>query len=62
MPNKNISQIFFWPLLIALVCMAGLIFSLVFDDARECLANAAIAIPVLVAVFFYWIQPWLSRR
>jgi len=62
MPNKQLSQIFFWPLLIAVISLAGLIFALVYDDAREWLANAAIAIPVLVAIFFYWLQPLITRR
>lgn len=62
MPNKKLPQIFFWPMLIALVSLAGLIFALVYDDAREYLANAAIALPVLVVLFFYWVQPLFSRR
>jgi hypothetical protein len=62
MPNKNLPQIFLWPVLIALVSLAGLILALVYDDAREWLANVAIALPVLVALFFYWLQPLFSRR
>lgn len=62
MPNKQLSQIFFWPLLIAVISLAGLIFALVYDDAREWLANAAIGIPVLVVIFFYWLQPLITRR
>ncbi len=34
MPNKQLSQIFFWPLLISLISLAGLIFALGYDDAR----------------------------
>lgn len=62
MQQKHMTRIFFWPLIIAGLSLAGLIFALVYDDARECLANAAIAIPVLVAIFYYWFKPWWMQR
>lgn len=53
MPNKTLFQIFFLPALVALASLSGLILALVYDDARELLANAAIAVPMIVAVIFY---------
>lgn len=62
MPPKTLRQIFFWPVLIALLSLAGLVLALVYDDLCEQLALLAIAVPVLVAMVLYWGLPQPRRR
>ncbi len=62
MPPKPLRQIFFWPVLIALISLAGLVLALLYDDLWEQLALLAIAVPVLVAMVLYWGLPQIHRR
>lgn len=57
MRNKSLRHIFLWPAIIALLTSVGLITALLIDDPRECLSNAAVAVPVLVTLYYYWIKP-----
>jgi hypothetical protein len=57
MRNKSLTQIFIWPTVIAIISFAGLLFALFYDDERELVANAVIALPIVIAAYFYWIKP-----
>lgn len=59
--EKPLHHIFLWPLLIAVACLSGLVADLLVDDAREWLAELAVALPVLVSVLGYGLQ-WIRRR
>ncbi len=57
MKHQSFTQIFFWPVVIAVISLAGLIFALVYDDDLEVMANAAVALPVIVAFYYYYLKP-----
>ncbi|WP_245652726.1 hypothetical protein [Methylophilus rhizosphaerae] len=57
MKHQSLTQIFFWPAVIAVISLAGLIFALVYDDGLEIVANAAVALPVAVAFYYYYLKP-----
>ncbi|MDP8566690.1 hypothetical protein [Methylophilus aquaticus] len=57
MANKSLKHIFLWPTIIAILTSAGLVTALLFDDSREWLSNAAVATPVLFALYYYWLKP-----
>ena len=48
--------------MIAVISLAGLIFALIYDDDLEMLANAAVALPVVVAFYYYYLKPDRSSR
>jgi len=54
--QKTLMQIFLWPLLIAIVCVSGLVVALLIDDPRECLADGMIALPAAIAAYCYLSQ------
>ncbi|MFD0914095.1 hypothetical protein [Methylophilus luteus] len=56
MRNKSLKQIFLWPAVIAVVSFTGLLTALLVDDARELVSNAAVALPILIAAY-YWLKP-----
>lgn len=57
MRNKSLTQIFLWPVVIAAVSFTGLLTALLVDDARELLSDAAVALPILIAAYYYWVKP-----
>jgi hypothetical protein len=57
MRNKSLKQIFVWPAVIAVVSFTGLLTALLVDDARELVSNAAVALPILVAAYYYLLKP-----
>lgn len=57
MQAKTLQQIFLWPAIIAVLSFAGLIAALVYDDGRELVSDVAIALPILVAFYHYWLKP-----
>ncbi len=57
MQAKTLRQIFLWPALIAVLSLAGLISALIYDDVRELISDAAIALPILIAFYLYWLKP-----
>lgn len=58
MPNKQASRIFFWPTVVAILSLYGLVSALLIDDdIRELLSDAAVAIPAVVAAYYYWLKP-----
>jgi hypothetical protein len=57
MRNKSLKQIFLWPAVIAVVSFTGLLTALLVDDARELVSNAAIALPIVIAAYYYWLKP-----
>lgn len=57
MQAKTLRQIFLWPAVIAVLSLAGLISALVYDDVRELVSDAAIALPILIAAYLYWLKP-----
>lgn len=60
MINKSLRHIFLWPTMIAIFTCAGLITALLFDDLREWISDFAIAIPVLVTLYYYYLKPKLQ--
>ncbi|MGP1717220.1 MAG: hypothetical protein ACTS9Y_08580 [Methylophilus sp.] len=57
MRNHSLTHIFLWPAVIAVVSFAGLVTALLVDDARELLSDAAVALPIVIAAYYYWIKP-----
>jgi uncharacterized membrane protein len=57
MPNKNLNQIFKWPIVIGLLTAYGLVAALIVDGGSwEHLAILALTVPVVVMLYFYWIK------
>ena len=57
MQNKSLRDIFLWPTMIALLTSVGLVTALLFDDAREWFSTVAVAVPVLVTLYYYYLKP-----
>jgi hypothetical protein len=62
MRNKSLTQIFLWPTVIAIVSFTGLLTALLVDDARELMSDAAVALPIAIAAYYYWIKPRANAR
>lgn len=62
MRAKTLQQIFLWPTIIAGLSCAGLIAALVYDGVLELVSDAAIALPILVASYYYWLKPGKANR
>jgi hypothetical protein len=57
MPNKNLKQIFKWPIVIGLLTAYGLVSALIVDGGGwEYLAVLTLAVPIVVMMYFYWIK------
>jgi hypothetical protein len=57
MRHQSIQKIFLWPFIIAVISFTGLVTALLFDDVRELISVAAVALPIAIAVYFYWLRP-----
>lgn len=61
MQAKTLQQIFLWPVLIAVLSSAGLIAALLYDDMRELVSDIAVALPIFIAAYHYWLKPARQR-
>lgn len=56
MQNKNLKQIYFWPIMIGLMIAVGLVTALVKDGFIERISLIGLVIPIAVIMYFYWIK------
>lgn len=56
MTAKNLQQMFFWPSIIGIFSLIGLVLALVKDGPLEDLSLVAIAFPIAVIVYKYFFR------
>lgn len=54
MQNKNLTQIFKWPIVLGLLTLFGLIIALLEDGLLERVSLLALSIPIIVIIYFYF--------
>jgi len=59
---KSLKQMFFWPSIIGLLSLIGLVLALVEDGLLEDLSLVAIALPITVIVYIYFLDVKRYRR
>lgn len=53
MPLKNISHIFLWPMVMAVLTLLGLVIALLDDGVLEKMALVGLVLPIAVVLYFY---------
>ncbi len=56
MQNKNLKQIFKWPIVLGALTLLGLVVALLEDGAIEQLSLLALSIPIMVIIYFYYLR------
>ena len=56
MQNKNLKQIFKWPMVLGVLTLLGLVVALLEDGALEQLSLLALSIPIIVIIYFYYLR------
>ena len=56
MQNKNLKQIFKWPIVLGVLTLLGLVVALLKDGALEQLSLLALSIPIIVIIYFYYLR------
>lgn len=56
MSNKSLKEIIFWPTVIAVLSVFGLLLALLKDGVIEQISLLGLAAPVVLSVYFYWIK------
>lgn len=56
MSNKSLKEIFFWPSIVAILSLCGLLLALLEDGAIEQFSLLGLVVPVGLTVYFYWIK------
>lgn len=54
MHNKNLKQIFKWPIVLGVLTLFGLIIALLEDGVLESISLFALSIPIIVIIYFYY--------
>jgi di/tricarboxylate transporter len=54
MQNKNLTQIFKWPIVLGFLTLFGLIIALLEDGVLESVSLLALSIPIIVIIYFYY--------
>ncbi len=54
MQNKNLIQIFKWPIVLGLLTLFGLIIALLEDGVLERVSLLALSIPIIIIIYFYY--------
>jgi len=54
MQNKNLKQIFKWPVILGVLTLFGLVMALLEDGLLEDLSLMAVSIPIIVIIYFYY--------
>lgn len=56
MQNKNLKQIFIWPIILGVLSGVGLVVALLEEGALEDISLIGLLVPILVIVYFYCIK------
>lgn len=56
MQNKNLKQIFLWPIVFGILSAVALVMALMEDGTVEQVSLLGLFIPIIVIVYFYWIK------
>ena len=56
MQNKNLKQIFKWPIALGVLTLFGLVMALLEDGLLENISLLGLAIPIWVTVYFYFFK------
>ncbi len=56
MQNKNLKQIFIWPIILGVFSAIGLVVALLEEGALEDISLIGLVAPILVIVYFYCIK------
>ncbi|HSI24217.1 MAG TPA: hypothetical protein VK952_01220 [Methylotenera sp.] len=56
MQNKNLKQIFIWPIILGVLSAIGLVVALLEEGALEDISLIGLVAPILVIVYFYWVK------
>ena len=56
MQTKNVKQIFFWPAILGVMTIIGLVVALLKDDFIEYISLIGLIIPIVVIVYFYMVK------
>ncbi len=54
MQNRNLKQIFKWPMALGVLTLFGLIIALLEDGVLESVSLLALSIPIIVIIYFYY--------
>jgi len=54
MQNRNLMQIFKWPVALGVLTLFGLIIALLEDGVLEHVSLLALSIPIIVIIYFYY--------
>lgn len=56
MQNKNLKQIFIWPVILGVLSAIGLVVALLEEGSLENISLIGLVAPILVIVYFYWVK------
>lgn len=56
MQNKHTKEIFFWPALLGVITLLGLVLALVEDGWVEQVSLVGLIIPIMLIIYFYWFK------
>jgi len=56
MQNKNLQQIFFWPIILGMLSAIGLVVALLDEGVIEQISLIGLIAPIVVIIYFYWIK------
>jgi hypothetical protein len=54
MQNRNLQQIFKWPIILGVLTLLGLIIALLEDGLLEGFSLLALSVPIAVIIYFYY--------
>lgn len=56
MQNKNLKQIFIWPVILGVLSAIGVVVALLEEGSLENISLIGLVAPILVIVYFYWVK------
>jgi len=57
MQNKNLKQIFIWPIILGVLSAIGLVVALLVEEGvLEGASLIGLVTPIIVIIYFYWIK------
>jgi hypothetical protein len=56
MQNKNLKQIFIWPVILGVLSAIGLVVALLEEGVLEDASLFGLLVPILVIIYFNWVK------